>query len=139
MKEMFITWLATKIALKKFWSWCKKYWQLFVGAAIPVLIWIFTRKSDNLDEVLERVREDHKKEIDVIDKAHAQEVAARDAALKKYSEVMVEVEKKYEEAQKALSEKKRKEIKKVIEGNIEDPNEITKRLSEITGFDIHVD
>jgi aspartyl/asparaginyl-tRNA synthetase len=125
--------------LKKAWAWCKKYWQLFVGAAIPILIWIFTRKSDNLDEVLERVREDHKKEIDVIDESHAQEIAARDAALKKYSEVIGAVEKKYEEAKKELSEKKKKEIKKVIEGNIEDPDEITKRLSEITGFDIHVD
>ena len=39
--------------------------------------------------------------------------------------------------EKELTQAKKKEIKKIIKENIDDPDEITRRLSQITGFEIH--
>jgi hypothetical protein len=38
-----------------------------------------------------------------------------------------------------LDDKKKKEIEALVKKNKKDPDEITRRLSEITGFEIHVE
>ena len=134
-----ITWLAVKTFLKKAWAWCKKYWQLLVGASIPVVVWLLTRKSGDLSEVLDRVREDHKKELDVIQKAHDKEIEDRDNALKKYKDAMSAVEKAYEQKEQELTKKKRVEISKALKEHSVDPDALTKKIAEITGMDIYIE
>ena len=138
-KEMeMITWLAVQTFLKKAWAWCKKYWQILVGAAVPIAIWLLTRKSDDLNKVFEKSKESHEKEIEAIEKAHALEIQKRDDALKRYEETMSQVESMYKESSKELSRAKKKAVEKVIKENKEDPEAITKKLAELTGFDVHV-
>ena len=132
-----MTWLAIKTFFKKAWAWTKKYWQLFVGMAIPLVVWLITRNSSQLDEVLEKTKESHKKELEVIEKSHQEEIQKREQALKKYKESLTAIEKKYKDADRELTSKKRKEIENVIKENIETPDEITRRLAEITGFELH--
>ena len=132
-------WLVFKAFLKKLWAWCKKYWQLLVGMFIPLVIWILSRDSGKLDEILEKTKESHKKEVDAIEKAHQEEIQKREEALEKCKKTLSEVEKKYKDANKELSSKKRKEVEKVLKENSQDPDEITRRLSEITGFNLHVE
>ena len=129
-------WLVFKAFLKKAWAWCKKYWQLLVGMAIPLVVWLLSRDSGRLNEVLQKTKEAHKKEVDAIEKSHQEEIQKREEALKKYKQTLSEVEKKYKDANKELSTKKRKEVEKVLKENLNDPDEITSRLAEITGFDL---
>ena len=136
MLEM-VTWLAVKTFLKKALAWCKKYWQILLGAAIPVVIYLLSRNSDHLSEVLDRVREDHEKEIDIINKSHDQELKDREDAVRRYQESLAEIEKQHAEAQVELDEKKRKRIQKIIKDNAGNPEEITKKISELTGIKIH--
>ena len=131
-------WAAVKVGLKKIWAWCKKYWQILLGVSISVFVMIFTRRGPDLSKVLQRVRDDHQKEVDAINKAHEKEIADREAAHKKYMSTVEEVEKKYREASEDLSSKKRKEIEKIIKDHADDPDEITRRLAEVTGFEILV-
>ncbi len=133
-----ITWLAVKTFFKKVLVWCKKYWQILVGAAIPVVIWLLTRKSDNLDEVLQRIKEDHDKEIDIINKSHDKEIELREKALKDHEERLKVIEEEHAKAEVELSNKKKKQIDKIVRENQESPEEITKRIAEITGLEIHV-
>lgn len=133
-----ITWLAVKTFFKKVLVWCKKYWQILVGAAIPVVIWLLTRKSDNLDEVLQRIKEDHDKEIDIINESHVKEVELREKALKDHEERLKVIEEEHAKAEVELSNKKKKQIDKIVRENQESPEEITKRIAEITGLEIHV-
>ena len=133
-----LTWLAVKTWLKKAAAWCKKYWQILLGAAIPVVVWLLTMKSDSLDEVLERVREDHEKELETINKAHEDEIRLRDEALMRFKERLSQVEKAYVEANADLTKKKKKQVEDVLKRHADDPDEITRRLAEITGFDVHV-
>ena len=133
-----VGWVTVKTGLKKIWAWCKKYWQILLGIIIPILVWAFTRHSPDLSKVLQRVRDDHKKEIDVINESHEKEIAAREAAHEKYMKAIDEVEKSYKKSSEDLTDKKRKEIEKILKDHSDDPDEITRRLAEATGFSIHV-
>ena len=126
-----LTWLAVKSWLKKVLAWCKKYWQLLVGAAIPILAMIVFRRSGDISKILDSARESHEKEIDAIDKSYKDEIRKREEALKKYEETISLIEEKYRKENKILEDKK-----KLLDKNSEDPEEITRRISEITGFSI---
>ena len=86
---------ATALWFKKVWAWCKKYWQLLVGIAIPIVVWIVTRRSPNLGKVIERVRADHKKEVDILNTAHNLETFKRGEGLRRYEATLAEVERQY--------------------------------------------
>ena len=134
-----ITWMSVKTFFKKVLAWCKKYWQFLVGASIPIVIWALTRDSSKLDEVVDRIREDHKKEKEIIDRAHAQEIADREKALEAHKARLKKIEEEHQAAEVDLTNKKKKKIEKIIKENQEDPEEITRRIAEITGISVHVE
>ena len=133
-----MTWAAVMVALKKAWAWIKKHWQLFVGMAVPVVIYLVTRRPPNLSKVLDRVRDDYDKEISAIERANDQERKDKEAAVKRYQEALTAIEKKYQEKNESLDQQKRAEVEKILKDHGDDPDEITRRLSELTGFEIYV-
>ena len=135
MLEM-VTWLAVKTFLKKALAWCKKYWQILVGAAIPIVIWLLTRRDDDLKKVLANTIERYEKEIEAIEDSHKKELEGRDAAVDKYLETIKKIEKEYEDRSEEISSEKRAEIEKILKESQDDPEEITRRLSELTGISI---
>ncbi len=134
-----VTWMSVKIFFKKAWAWCKKYWQFLVGASIPIIIWALTRDSSKLDEVVARIKKDHEKEKEIINKAHEDEIAAREKALKDHQDRLDKVERDHQDAQVELSSKKKKKIEKIIKENKDDPDEITRRIADLTGISVHVE
>ena len=134
-----ITWMSVKTFFKKVLAWCKKYWQFLVGASIPIVIWVLTRDSSKLDEVVDRVKEDHEKEKDIINKAHEQEIQSREAAREAHKKRVEKIEKEHDQAQVDLTSRKKKKIKKIVEENKDNPEEITKKIAELTGINVHVD
>jgi len=133
-----LIWLSIKARLRKTYAWCKKYWQILVGAAIPIILMIIFKKNNEAGKILDRARDDYKKEIDVINKSHNKEIEDIEVARKIYLKSLKEIEEKYIDAKESLDDKKKKEIEKVILENVNNPDEITRRISEITGFEIHV-
>jgi len=130
--------VAAKLWFRKTLSWCKKYWQILVGAAIPILVMIIFRNKQSLQKVLREANENHEREIDVLNKSYEKEISDREAASQRYRETLKEIEEKYKEDSKSLDRKKKKEIESLLSDTSKSPEEITKRLSEITGFSIHV-
>ncbi|NBW58512.1 hypothetical protein EBR43_12220, partial [bacterium] len=59
-----------------------------------------------------------------------------DNADKKLKEGLEIVEKQYQEQKKELDEKKKQEVKNVLEKYKDDPTGLAKKLSEVTGFKI---
>jgi len=127
------------VFLKKVWAWCKKYWQLIVGASIPILLWIFTRDSDNVSEVMDRVRDDHQKEVDAINRSHELEKERRETARRRYEDIVSKIEERSSEDFEKLDKKKKDAIKKLLEESQDDPQKITGELAEILGFEIVID
>ena len=132
-----MTWLAARLALRKAWAWCKKNWKFMAGLAVPIFLWVLTRRSFNNQETIKRIQEDYEKEINVIEESHKIEKEKRDLANEAYVAKIKEIEEKFSEEEKSLSLAKKRKIKKIIEENIGNPDEITRKLAEITGFEIH--
>tara|TARA_B100000214_G_scaffold323953_2_gene260673 strand:+ start:397 stop:801 length:405 start_codon:yes stop_codon:yes gene_type:complete len=131
-----ITLLSIKTFFKKVLALCKKYWQILAGAAIPIVIFILTRKSENISKVLERAREDHKKELDIINESHKIEIQKRKDAQAEYFLTIQEIEKKYEDRSEELDSRKKQQIERLIEKGNDDPGELARKISEITGFSL---
>ena len=129
-------WEATKTWLKTAWELCKKYWQIFVGFVAAVFLFVVTRKTPDPREVLKKSNEAHDAELEAIKRAQEAERAAQEEAIKKHEQTVAAVEKAFEEANEELTQKKRKEVEKIIKQNEDDPEAITKKLAELTGFKI---
>lgn len=129
-------WISTKAFAKKVWAWCKKYWQILVGAAIPIAVMLLAGKRGS-GKILQRVQEDHKKEIDAIEEARRREVEQLKEASNKYQRTISDIEKKYSELSQDLEDEKKERIEALIKENKEDPDALTEKISEIMGFDLY--
>ena len=132
-----LAWLGFKTWLKKVKAWCKKYWQLLVGAAIPIIFMILAGQRGNATKLLKRAREDHEKELEVIEKARLEEIERLENASKKYIITRADIEKKYSELSKQLDDDKKMRIAALLEEAEEDPEVLTKKISEIMGFKLY--
>jgi hypothetical protein len=125
------------IRLKKAVSWLKNYWYLPIIAILAVIALFVTAGSNrSLFDIIANAMDSHKKEVDAIDRAHQEEIAKREKALELYHATVAQIEEKFEEDQKSLDEKKKREIKRIIEENHDSPEELAKRISETMGFDV---
>jgi len=132
-----IAWLTFKTWLKKAWAWCKKYWQLLVGAAIPIVIMILAGRGSGAGKVLSRIREDHEKELDAIEKSRLKEIEELQKANDKYKKTIEDVEKRYAELSDDLEEDKKEKIDALLKESEEDPEVLTEKISEIMGFKLY--
>jgi len=132
-----MTTFALKSTVKKIWAWCKRNWKFLVGLTIPLIICLLARRKFNYKEISDRIKEDYEKEIHVINESDEIEKSKKILAQKQYDATIAAIEKKYADREKKLSKAKKSEIKRVIEKNVEDPDEITRRIAKITGFEIH--
>ena len=124
--------------LKYVWGWCKVNWKFLLGLAIPIVIAVVFRKGPSLGKVFQVAKDSHNGELESLKRAHEEEIAAREAALENYKKMLQEVERQAAEKNQALDSKKRKEVEQLLKNNTDDPEEITRRLAEITGFEMEL-
>ena len=130
-------WISAKAFFKKLWAWCKKNWKFFVGAAIPIAVLVMLGRKNEASKILERVREDHKKEIDAIESAREEERKKLQEANQKYRKTIEDIEKKYKELSKDLDKDKKQRIDELLKESEKDPEVLTRKISEILGFEIY--
>tara|TARA_R100000152_G_C6705189_1_gene133917 strand:+ start:97 stop:510 length:414 start_codon:yes stop_codon:yes gene_type:complete len=129
-----ITWMATKLFLKKAWAWLKRYWFAPFIVVYTLVLWFVFDKKNAAYEILKVRNENYEKEISILNESHRKEIEKRDKILQEYTSIVDEIEKKYREDSRTLTDKKKKEIKKIVESNINNPEEIAKRIGEEYGF-----
>lgn len=121
--------------LKKIVVFLKKYWQYIAifFAGIASVLW-FKRRSPEDDVPV--VRDAHDKQLDAINDVRKDERAKIDEATEKLEKDLAIVQRQYDEHKKELNEKKKEEIKNILEKHQDDPVALAKRLSEATGFKV---
>ena len=125
------------IFLAKINFFVKKYWQLLlliIGAIVGILL--FKRTDDTFTDKLKKIQAAHNKEIEQIEKIHEQEKKEHQENVKKLQNTLDSIQKQYDDAKKDLDENKKKEIEKIVKKYKNDPNALTKRLSDVTGFTV---
>ncbi len=126
--------MATKLFLKKAWAWLKRYWFAPFIVVYTLVLWFVFDKKNAAYEILKVRNENYEKEISILNESHRKEIEKRDKILQEYTSIVDEIEKKYREDSRTLTDKKKKEIKKIVESNINNPEEIAKRIGEEYGF-----
>ena len=132
-----MVWLTVKTFFLKVWAWCKKYWQLLVGASIPLVIWILMRgRTERLTEALKKIRESHKEEVRAIEESKKKQLEAlrqeKEDKERAAAELLLkirEIEKKYVVDRSELDSKTKEELEiLLLEG---DSDEVSRRLAEV--------
>jgi hypothetical protein len=125
------------IKLKKVWSWLKAYWYIpVIIIAIFVLTIIFYQPPASLMSLVERRRKLHEKEVESINNIHAEEIKKREEALLAYQKTIKAIEEKYNKDKADLTERKKSQIKKIVEETHNDPDLLAKKLADQMGFEI---
>ncbi len=128
---------ALKTHLLRVWEWCKKYWKFIVGALIPVGLWLVTKlfsRKEASDEVLENTIDAHREEVNVIETSHEIETAGVQAANEKHDRTVAQIKSEHEAAQIQLDSEKEARIDEIVKEHGDDPEEITRRISALTGI-----
>ena len=123
------------LTIRKIWAWLKAYWYVpLIILGIIIFLFISPGVSKSLLEILKKRQEMHQKEVDILEEAHEDEIKNRERALTKFHLAMEIIEERYEAEQKELDKKKKKEIEGILKNS--DPDEITAKIAEITGFEV---
>ena len=130
-----MTWLAVKEFASKSWLWLKTYWQVpFLVAWTLATYFLARRNTDALVDVLEIKKQSHKKEIDTLNKNHRDEVLKLRGIQSEYLRTIEELERKFEEQQKKLSEKQVEHVKEVVIRSKGNPEEIKRKIEDEFGI-----
>ena len=129
-----MSWMATKIFLKKAWSFTKNYWYI-PAVLVAILITFLTTRTNNekLLSILKKASENHKKEIDVISSLHEEEIRKRDQLIKEHAETLEILEQEYHLKLSELDKNKKKEVDNIIKKFDGDTESLAKELSKKFG------
>lgn len=121
----------------KAWAWLKKYWGIvaLIMTAIIGLI-MFRKRSSTFVEDMQKLQATHDAELKKIDDARLEERRMHEENLKKRDEMLLQVQKQYEEAKKDLDSKKKAEIEKLLKKYNDNPIELAKQISQLSGFTV---
>jgi len=125
------------ITLKKIWLWIKAYWYIpAILLAIGVSIICLGKSPKSLIDILSKRKETYQKEINAINKIHKEEIEDRDKAIKTYHKTIKAIEEKHNKDTKALDEKKKKEILKIVKETHNNPDLLSEKLANQMGFEV---
>jgi hypothetical protein len=128
-------WAVIKITFKKAWVWLKTYWQVPFLLVWTLVIYLFARRNtDALLEVLEIKKQSHKEEVEALNKSHKDEILKLKGIQAEYLKTIEQLESKFEEQQRKLSEKQVEHVKEVVIKSKGNPEEIKRKIENEFGI-----
>ena len=130
-----MTWLTFVLHSKKVWVWCKHHWKILALALWTLVVFLIARKNVRAyKKVLDTTIENYKKEVEVLENSHKEEIRKRDEAIKKHNDDIKKLEEKYAGDKEELDVKKRSRYLELVKMYKSDPESINKILEEEFGF-----
>ena len=123
--------------MKKIFLILKKNWQiLLLALALIFSIFLFRRRDQNFAERLEKIQDDHKKEIQKINEIREKERRQHEENESRLKETLSLIQAEYDSSKKELDKKKKKQIQEIVKVHGNNPDELATQLSNVTGFKI---
>jgi hypothetical protein len=130
-----MTWLTIVLHSKKVWVWCKHHWKILALALWTLIVFAIARKNVKAyKKVLDTTIENYKKEVEVLEDTHKEEIRKRDEAIKKHNDDIKRLEDEYVGDKEELSIEKRSRYLELVKMYDSDPDSINKILEEEFGF-----
>jgi len=138
-----MTWLAVKIFLDNSFLWCKKYWQILLGAGIAISVMILSAgRRNDLKKALELANKKSVEDKDAMQRSHDAQIRAerqKSIEQREHAESLArkisEIEKSHRVDSSALSKRKRRQLEVLLDED-SDPSDISEGLADIFGTDI---
>jgi len=124
------------LTLKLCWLFIKKYWSYILFIVIALFAIFFGSKTFTFSEELKKIRDIYDNEIKQIVEIRTTEKLQHKENQKKFNDRMAIIEKNYEQQQKTLDDKKRKEVETIVKNYSDKPIELAEQLKNATGFTI---
>lgn len=131
--------MSVKSYFLKFWEWCKKHWKFIVGALIPIGLWLITKlfsRKEAAEEVLENTNEAHRQEIGVLQTERDMVDVRTRAAEEKHDRTVAQIKAEHDAAEIKLDSDKEERINEIVREHGDNPDEITRRISALTGIKV---
>ena len=123
------------IALKKIWLWIVHHWKVVTIGALSIALLAVSRKhSKNLSKALHAQTEKYRQQMAEIDKINNEANAEEREAIENYIANIKKLDDEQRVAFEALDEEKKKEVERIVEENLEDPETIDRLLQDKFGF-----
>ena len=130
-----MTWLTIVLHSKKIWLWCKHHWKVLALALWTLVVFLIARKNVRAyKKVLDTTIENYKKEVEVLENSHKEEIRKRDEAIKRHNDDIKKLEQKYAGDKEELDVEKRSRYLELVKMYKSDPESINKILEEEFGF-----
>jgi|TARA_R100000149_G_C5730718_1_gene49623 hypothetical protein len=130
-----MTWLTIVLYSKKIWTWCKHHWKILAIALWTLVVFIVARRNVKAyKKVLNTTIDNYKKEVEVLENSHKEEVQKRNEAIKKHNEDIKKLEENYSGKKENLSVEKRSRYLELVKMYDSDPESINKILEKEFGF-----
>ena len=132
--------LKLRTVLKKAWLWAKKFWWAIIiglGLLITVLIWLLTKNGAyvaGLLDLLEAKRDAHDQEMETLAHIHNTEITEKNERLKEHLKRSAELEEEFAKRGEELDNKKKAELKRIVDESYNDPEKLARELAEVFGI-----
>ena len=128
-------WLIAKKSLEKAFLWCKHHWKAVLLAIAFVAVYILgKRKGNNLLNMAKEELKLYKEKSEKVEQSHKEHVEDVKQAKVKYEESLRKTDEKFENFKTVQSEKKKKEVKKLLKKAKNNPNELDKIIEREFGI-----
>jgi chemotaxis response regulator CheB len=117
--------------LKIIFSFLKTHWYIPVVVIIGLLA---KSKSDSLLKIIDAQKETYEKEKMAIETAAEEKVKAKQKVQEEYEDAVTAIERVRESQNKKLEAKSKKEIKKIVKKHYNEPDKISKEISDLFGL-----
>ena len=129
-----MNWNSVKSLLSSAWEWCKRHWQLLVGALTAAALFVLFRRRKPDPEITDKVITSSRDEINAVDRSHQIESELVDAARARRDAAAAQIEADANQASAALDSLRDERVKELTAAHGDDPDEITRRLGALTGI-----
>ena len=113
----------------------KHHWKILALALWTLVVFLIARKNVRAyKKVLDTTIENYKKEVEVLENSHKEEIRKRDEAIRKHNDDIKKLEEKYAGDKEELDVQKRSRYLELVKMYKSDPESINKILEEEFGF-----
>ena len=129
-----MTWLLLLTKLKTFWSKGKYYISFALVGAAAIFIFFVLKKKDKAWEMVQKIKDNHNKELDIINNSHKEVSEKKRKEVDKYHKIIKEIEDKHKKQNDDLNTNYKKDVDRLMKKYEKDPQALAKRLSEEFGI-----
>jgi len=132
-----VSWLATKLFVKKSWLWLKTYWYFPIVFLYTLVLYVVLRKDSSAAIGVLGIRSDsYKEQIKTIETFHKAEADEKEKINKKFVETLEKVDVELKKSNDKLDRNKKKRVKEIVEKHSDNPERLAQLVKESFGFEI---